>query len=94
MALLTDIELTDFLARHPEWASDGFTLRKTFELSDFIEAMSFVTGVALLSEKAFHHPDVDIRWNKVTIALSTHDEGGLTRKDTDLATKIEGAGGR
>lgn len=60
-----------------------------FEFSDFVGSMRFVTAVALLSEKAFHHPDIDIRWNKVTLRLSTHSEGGLTDKDTELATQIE-----
>lgn len=65
------------------------TLERVFEFRDFVEAMGFVTSVAILAEKAFHHPDIDIRWNKVTITLTTHDEGGLTRKDTTLAAAIE-----
>jgi 4a-hydroxytetrahydrobiopterin dehydratase len=51
--------------------------------------MGFVVRVALLAEPANHHPDIDIRWNKVTIALTTHSEGALTEKDITLASKIE-----
>ena len=71
------------------WSRSGFEIRKTFELTDFAAAMGFVTSVALLSEKGNHHPDIDIRWNKVTLTLSTHSEGGLTEKDFTLAQKIE-----
>ena len=56
---------------------------------DFKEAMGFVTRVALSCEVADHHADIDIRWNKVTLALTTHDAGGLTHKDTALATEID-----
>ena len=78
-----------FLIEHPGWALDGETILKTFEFVDFNEAMGFVTRVALLAEPADHHPDIDIRWNKVTIALTTHSEGVLTDKDIALAGKIE-----
>ena len=78
-------ELTTTL---PEWKVDGEVLRRTFEFSNFTAAMGFVTKVAILAEKANHHPDIDIRWNKVTLALTTHDEGGLSDKDVDLATTI------
>ena len=60
------------------------------DLADFVEAMGFVTRVALVAEKAFHHPDIDIRWNKVTLRLSTHSEGGLTEKDLELAERVDG----
>jgi 4a-hydroxytetrahydrobiopterin dehydratase len=89
MALLTSTELSGFLSDHPGWESDGTQLEATFTFSDFSEAMAFVTRLALLAEKAFHHPDIGIRWNRVSIALSTHDEGGLTSRDTSLATQID-----
>lgn len=88
MALLTTEERTQFLSEHSGWEIEGETLTATFAFADFVEAMGFVTRVALLSEKAFHHPDIDIRWNKVTLRLSTHSEGGLTGKDLALAEKI------
>jgi 4a-hydroxytetrahydrobiopterin dehydratase len=89
MARLTDRERSAFLADHDDWKLDGDTIVKTFQLSDFSEAIGFVMRIALLAEAADHHPDIDIRWNKVTIALSTHSEGGLTAKDTDLAAEID-----
>ncbi len=80
---------TTFLAGHPEWTIDGETLTRTFVLRDFKAAMGFVTQVALAAEVADHHPDIDIRWNKVRIELSTHSEGALTGKDTALAAEID-----
>lgn len=79
----------EFLINNPGWALDEETIRKTFEFSNFNEAMGFVVRVALLAEPVNHHPDIDIRWNKVTIALSTHSEGALTEKDTSLARQME-----
>lgn len=89
MPLLTDHQRSDFARAHPGWTIQGDTIVRTLEFSDFVEAMSFVTQVALLAERAFHHPDIDIRWNKVTLILSTHSAGGLTEKDVDLASAIE-----
>ena len=89
VAALDANERGEFLIENPGWALDGETIRRTFEFSDFNGAMGFVVRVALLAETADHHPDIDIRWNKVTIALSTHSAGGLTSKDTDLARQIE-----
>jgi len=60
-------------------------MRRTYEFGDFSDSMGFVTRVALAAEKADHHPDIDIRWNRVSLTLSTHSEGGLTQKDLDLA---------
>lgn len=78
-----------FVTDHPEWGLDGEEIRRTFVFDDFNEAMGFATRVALASEVANHHPDIDIRWNKVTLVLSTHEAGGLTAKDTDLAAQID-----
>lgn len=89
MALLDDRERQAFLEGSEGWELDGETIRKTFTFENFVGAMGFVTSVALLAEKAFHHPDIDIRWNRVTVLLSTHDQGGLTEKDTDLAAEID-----
>lgn len=89
MTLLDENELTAFLSERDGWERSGEAIVRTYEFDDFVEAMGFVTSVALLSEKAFHHPDIDIRWNRVTLSLSTHSEGGLTDKDTELATRID-----
>jgi 4a-hydroxytetrahydrobiopterin dehydratase len=79
-----------FAATCPDWDLDGENIRRTFILADFNEATGFVVRVAMLSEVADHHPDIDIRWNKVSITLTTHDQGGLTEKDAILAAAIDG----
>lgn len=88
METLDQSTRTSFLAANPGWDLDGETLRQTFVFSDFIDAIGFAMRVAMAAEVADHHPDIDIRWNKVTLALTTHDAGGLTARDTDLAAKI------
>jgi 4a-hydroxytetrahydrobiopterin dehydratase len=69
----------------PDWRSDGQIISRTYEFKDFPAAMKFVNTVAELAEQVQHHPDIDVRWNKVTLALTTHDAGGLTEKDFALA---------
>jgi 4a-hydroxytetrahydrobiopterin dehydratase len=78
------------LAKVPDWRKKGATIHRTYEFDDFAAAMKFVNSVAKAAEKANHHPDIDIRWNHVTLSLSTHDEGGLTEKDFSLAQKVDG----
>jgi 4a-hydroxytetrahydrobiopterin dehydratase len=63
-------------------------LRKTFKFKKFLEGIDFVHQIALLAEKADHHPDILIEYNKVTLTLSTHSDGGITQKDIDLASQI------
>jgi 4a-hydroxytetrahydrobiopterin dehydratase len=70
------------------WDREGEVLKRTVEHKDFKEALAFVNAVGEAAEKTNHHPDIDIRWNKVTLALSTHSEGKLTDKDIDMASKI------
>ena len=89
MALLEQSERSDFLSRNTGWELKGEAITKTFVFRDFNQSVGFVTQVAMLAEVADHHPDIDIRWNKVTISLSTHDQGGLTAQDTTLADAIE-----
>jgi 4a-hydroxytetrahydrobiopterin dehydratase len=83
--VLTESEIAGFLETHPGWERDDKEITKTFEFEDFNESLGFVTRVGLKAERMFHHPDFDIRWNKVTLTLSTHSEGGLTEMDTELA---------
>ena len=90
MALLADDDVRAFVDDHPDWELVGAEITRTYEFSDFNESMGFVTRVAMEAEKANHHPDIDIRWNKVTLTLSTHSEGGLTDKDLDLANIADG----
>jgi len=73
----------------PEWTKKGSTITRTFQFRDFSTAIEFVNALARLAERAAHHPDIDIRWNKVALTLTTHDEGGLTEKDFELATQID-----
>ncbi|GEN06832.1 4a-hydroxytetrahydrobiopterin dehydratase [Myxococcus fulvus] len=87
--LLAPEALQSFLAQHPEWKHEGGMIRRTYEASSFLAGIAFVERVAHAAEKADHHPDIDIRWRKVTLALVTHDSNGLTSKDTDLAHEAD-----
>jgi 4a-hydroxytetrahydrobiopterin dehydratase len=87
--LLAEEDVQKELSSLKGWKREGNEIAKQFELKDFVHAMGFVNSVALLAEKANHHPDVDIRWNKVRLLLSTHSAGGLTEKDFNLAKQIE-----
>lgn len=89
--LLTDEEITRQLQDLPGWqrtGEAGDTITATFELADFVAALDLVQRVGHEAEQMDHHPDIDIRWNKVTLALSTHSEGGLTQLDLELAHRI------
>ncbi|MBI3874544.1 MAG: 4a-hydroxytetrahydrobiopterin dehydratase [Verrucomicrobia bacterium] len=89
MARLTSAQIKAALPSVPKWKKKGAVIARTFEFKDFVAAMKFVNAVARLAEKAWHHPDIDIRWNRVTLALTTHDAGGLTEKDFALAAKFD-----
>ncbi|WP_152363853.1 4a-hydroxytetrahydrobiopterin dehydratase [Microlunatus speluncae] len=88
--LLTDEEVHRQLADLADWSRvEGEpAIRATIERDDFVAALEFVNQVGDLAEAAGHHPDIDIRWNKVTLTLSTHSEGGLTQLDFELAHQI------
>jgi 4a-hydroxytetrahydrobiopterin dehydratase len=73
----------------PNWKQNGDVISRTFQFKDFLGAIKFVNAVAEIAETAWHHPDIDIRWNKVTLALTTHDAEGLTEKDFALAKKFD-----
>ncbi len=88
MALLNEKQIAPKIKSAKGWKRNGNEIYRTFIMIDFVRAMGFVQSVALLAEKADHHPDIDIRWNKVTLVLSTHSEGGLTEKDFSLAVQI------
>lgn len=74
------------------WDRDGDELVKVVTRKDFGEAMQFVNAVALIADGANHHPDIAISWNKVTLRVTTHDAGGLSQLDLDLASAIDGLG--
>ncbi|HYI01561.1 4a-hydroxytetrahydrobiopterin dehydratase [Hyalangium sp.] len=86
---LTPEALQTFLAGHPGWKHEGGMIRRTYEAPSFLAGITFVNKVAQAAEKADHHPDIDIRWRKVTLALVTHDAGGLTSRDTKLADEAD-----
>jgi len=76
------------LATLPSWSLESGEVVRNFEFPDFLGSIAFVNRVAELAEAAAHHPDMDIRYNKVRLALVTHDSGGITLKDIELAAKI------
>lgn len=81
------------LAVVPEWAEVGGSIQRTFAFSDFVQSMDFVTRVAATAEADAHHPDILIRYNKVTLSLNTHDAGGITAKDFAFAAKADALSG-
>lgn len=92
MAVLTDSEIQQALASLPGWQRDGKAIQRVFEFPDFKAAMEFVNKVADAAEQANHHPDIDIRYNKVTTALISHDSGGVTQRDVRMARQINEIG--
>ena len=90
MALLSGPDdLANLRRELPDWEVGDREMERTFGFDDFPAAIGFVAAVAILAEKANHHPDIDVRYNKVTLRLSTHSEGGLTTKDASLAASID-----
>jgi len=89
MTVLDDGAISQELDSLPEWERRGNEIVKTFKRKNFVGAIEFVNQVATLAEEQGHHPDIDIRWNKVTLTLSTHSAGGLTMNDFELAKRIE-----
>ncbi len=87
---LDDAAVQAALATLPGWTLRGGKLRLERRFADFSQAWGFMSRVALLAEAMNHHPEWTNVWNRVTIELTTHDAGGLTRLDVELATKIDG----
>ena len=85
---LTNDAVAHELAGTPGWQRDGDAIARTWRVADFKTAMVFVNGVAALAEKANHHPDIAIHWNKVDLTLWTHKIGGLHENDFILAAKV------
>jgi 4a-hydroxytetrahydrobiopterin dehydratase len=86
MGVLTPEVVQERLRSLPQWKLAGEEIVREFSFADFVGAMAFVNRVAEQAEKAGHHPDIDIRYNKVRLALVTHDQRGLTEQDIKLAT--------
>ncbi len=89
MKKLSADEIQTMLERLPEWKLDGDMLVRDWVFPTFTEAMVFVNQVATIAEQLNHHPDIDIRYNRVRLALISHDSGGLTRRDEALACSID-----
>ena len=87
---LTPEVITDHLTKLPGWSLEAGALTKTYKFADFGGSMGFVNAVAEAAESIHHHPDIDIRYDKVKLALSTHDAGGITDLDVQLAATAEG----
>jgi len=88
MNVLLPEEIGARLGPLPGWSVEAGELAKTFQFPDFVAALAFVNRVGELAEQAGHHPDIDIRYNRVRLGLVTHDAGGLTARDFDLAAMI------
>ena len=89
MTVLEPAQVDAALAEGLEWARQGSELVKVRRGKDFADSLDFVNRVGALAEEANHHPDVDIRWNEVTLRLSTHSAGGITAADLALARRID-----
>ena len=87
--LLSEADIAARLAGVPKWTRLGNTIARSWEFEDFAEALAFINKVGALAEAMNHHPDIGNSWNKVTLTLLTHDRGGLTELDFELAKKID-----
>jgi 4a-hydroxytetrahydrobiopterin dehydratase len=88
---LDDDAIARWLQGHADWERAGDEIRKRFECASFADAISFVVRIGFVAEAADHHPDLDIRWRTVAVALTTHDSGGLTELDLSVAESIDRA---
>ena len=88
MPVLSAPEIQDALKRLPGWQAEGTAIARVFQFPDFKAAMEFVNKIAAAAEQANHHPDIDIRYNKVTLSLVSHDSGGVTQRDVRMAEQI------
>jgi 4a-hydroxytetrahydrobiopterin dehydratase len=89
MSVLTPELVQESLRSLPQWKLEGEEIVRQFKFADFLAAMVFVNQVAERAETAGHHPDIDIRYNQVKLALVSHDQGGLTAQDINMAQTID-----
>jgi 4a-hydroxytetrahydrobiopterin dehydratase len=89
---LTDGEVQKALGSLPGWDRNAGSITKTYQFGKFAEGIAFVDRVAKAADAMDHHPDIDIRYPKIRVAVSTHDAGGITAQDPKLASQIEGLG--
>jgi 4a-hydroxytetrahydrobiopterin dehydratase len=88
---LSQEKLQELLKSEPNWKLSGGALVREWTFPDFVAAMAFVNQIATLAESAGHHPDIDIRYNRVQLSLVSHDAGGITERDADMAKRISGS---
>lgn len=88
-SLLSDDEIAQLLADHAEWRRDGDELVRSFEFADFVEAFGFMTRVALVSEKLFHHPEWSNVYNRVELRITDHDAGGISSNDREWIERVD-----
>jgi 4a-hydroxytetrahydrobiopterin dehydratase len=86
---LSDIAIQRELGNLTGWSRRGDAITKTFQFRNFLTGIDFVSAIAKAAEAADHHPDIDIRYTKITCTLSTHSAGGITQMDLDMARKID-----
>ena len=91
---LSDIAIQRGLGNLPGWSRRGDAITKTYQFSDFMTGINFVVAIAKAADAADHHPDIDIRYTKITCSLSTHSDGGITEKDLAMAGAIEAIKGK
>jgi 4a-hydroxytetrahydrobiopterin dehydratase len=89
MPALTTKETNFHLKAVPDWSKHAKTILRTFKFEDFLKSIAFVNQIAKKAQKLNHHPDIEIHFEKVTLTLTTHDEGGVTEKDFTLATQCD-----
>lgn len=89
MAILTRESIDAGLESLNDWRDDGSSIVREIRCKDFVDAIGFVTRVALVAQARDHHPDIDIRWNTVKLSFVTHSEGGITAKDLEMAEAVD-----
>ncbi len=94
MARLSELQISEALAGLPGWERRGDAITREYRLAGFPDAIAFVVRLSYDAEAADHHPDLDLRYNRVRVTLSTHSEGGITTNDLDLARAADLAAGR
>jgi 4a-hydroxytetrahydrobiopterin dehydratase len=87
--LIAEDEIDTWMKKVPEWEVEGGALCRSIEFDEFNEGIDFVDGVAEIAEEAQHHPDIDIRWTTIILRLTTHEVGGITSADFELASRID-----
>ena len=89
MPALTSKQVSLHLKALPNWLKRAQAIRRTFKFEGFLKSIAFVNRIAKKAQRSNHHPDIDIRFNQVTLTLTTHDEGGITEKDFSLAHQCD-----